>query len=249
MHYKFAVIIATYQRKNNNTLQCITNVAQFLNNQTYKNFKIFLIGDKYDNNDEFLKFKNLFNNDIYIHNNNKCFRNNVFNIQQNKWTCGGMLARYHGIKQACKENIQYYLHLDDDDIWSINHIEKINKVICDFPDIDFLMTKANYGNMILPREKINKIEYNNYKIKPRDSVHSSWCINLKTLISLLNLLFNWRIDRINRFINKTEKEVELLPFDAVILTHLQNKQNDEKIKCICSTHKTVTKKNDCNIPN
>jgi hypothetical protein len=248
MNFNFAVIIATYQRKNNLTPNCIKNTANFLNNQTYKNFKIFLIGDKYENNIEFLNYKELFNNEIYIHNNTECFRNDFFKIKDNLWTSGGCLARYHGIKTAIAEKYDYYLHLDDDDLWTNDHIEKINLVINKFKDVDFLITKSTYCKRILPRALIRSIYYNNYIVRKCDSVHSSWCINLKTLQDLLNLLYKYRINRIYRFKNKIEKEVLLPPFDAVILTHLSNLQKQKKIKCICSTYRTVTKKNDHNVP-
>ena len=248
MENKFAVIIATYQRKKNNTAEYIKRVSDFLNNQTYKNFKIFLIGDKYKNSEEFEGFKKLFNNDIFIFNNDKCYRNDVFKINENKWCSGGLLARWKGIKQANDENFNYYLHLDDDDIWKKNHIENINKNVTLFPKIDFLIIKSNYKNTILPRQKITQIKYNNYNILKYDSVHSSWCINLKTLMPHLTLLYEFRINRIKRFMEKKEKEILLPPFDSCILIFLSNLQKNKKINCICSTFNTVTKNTDHNIP-
>ena len=50
---KICVIMATYFRKNGTTKNLLSKALINLEAQTYKNFKLFLIGDHYDNNDEF----------------------------------------------------------------------------------------------------------------------------------------------------------------------------------------------------
>jgi glycosyltransferase involved in cell wall biosynthesis len=51
----FGICISTYQRKDGKTPELLRRALDSVFNQTYKNFKIFLIGDKYENNDEFEK--------------------------------------------------------------------------------------------------------------------------------------------------------------------------------------------------
>jgi hypothetical protein len=252
MNNKFAVIICTYYRKNNSSYKNLLNIHNFLMSQTYQNFKIFLIGDDYTKKNEFIDIVNLFPKDkLYSYNNNKSYRDNYFKLNHNKWSCGGMASRYIGIKQALKENFKYYLHLDDDDFWTNNHIKEINNVINAKPQVDFLVSKSKYRNRILPREFTDKtvgIEYNNFIPKPANSVHSSWTINLQTLGNELIELYQKRIECIGK-IKKNKINEKLLPaFDKIILNKINKLQCENKIKCIYIDKCTVTKKTDINIP-
>ena len=67
---KLGIVIATYQRKDGSTPKYLTRALDSVFNQTYKNFKIYLIGDRYEDNEEInnivskydssrLEFKNL----------------------------------------------------------------------------------------------------------------------------------------------------------------------------------------------
>ena len=50
---KFAVITATYQRANGSTPEVLTRAINSLKEQKHQDFKLFLIGDGYDDNKEF----------------------------------------------------------------------------------------------------------------------------------------------------------------------------------------------------
>jgi hypothetical protein len=56
---QFAVVISTYQRPDGNTPHLLKRTLESVLNQTYQNFKIFLIGDKYEDQEEFFSFKNI----------------------------------------------------------------------------------------------------------------------------------------------------------------------------------------------
>ena len=250
---KFAVIIATYRRKNGTSYNNLLRVHKFLMNQTYQNFKVFLVGDDYDNQEEFDKIVSLFPQDkIFSYNNNISYRTAYFKIAYNKWCVGGILARNIGIKQAVKEEYKYYLHLDDDDIWTNNHIEIINNTITDFPEVDFIVNKSKYKNSTLPKEFHKKsniaVKYNNFNPIPRNSVHSSWTINLKTLGDKIINIYNNSIKIIDCIKNKEISEYRLKPHDASILKELNNLQRKNKIKCIFIPNCTVQKDTDVNIP-
>ena len=51
----FSIVIATYQRKNGTTPFYLKRAIDSVFSQTYKNFKIIIIGDRYEDNDEFNK--------------------------------------------------------------------------------------------------------------------------------------------------------------------------------------------------
>ena len=253
MENKFAVIIATYKRADGSSYSNLKRVSQFLKNQTYQNFKIFLVGDHYTDEREFNEIVKFFpENKIYNHNNSYSYRKNYFNIAYNRWTNGGALARLVGIKKAIEENFNYYLHLDDDDVWKNNHIEIINDTILKFPQVDFMVNKAIYKNITLPREFHNKnnikIAYNNFLVKMRNSVHSSWTVNLKTLGNIFINIQEERINIIEKIRNKDLKEYQMIPLDAEILAKMTLMQKNNTIKCIYIPICTVIKRTDINIP-
>ena len=56
---KFAVITATYQRSNGSSPEVVTRAIDSLRKQKHQDFKLFLIGDCYDDDKEFQSFKKL----------------------------------------------------------------------------------------------------------------------------------------------------------------------------------------------
>ena len=66
---RVCVIIATYYRKDGSTKKLLSRALKNLEAQTYKNFKLFVIGDHYDDNDEFEEICKTYKNDIFYKNN------------------------------------------------------------------------------------------------------------------------------------------------------------------------------------
>jgi hypothetical protein len=247
---KLAIVIATYYRKNESTKKNLIKMFNFLNNQTYKDFKIFITGDGYEKEEELFEICNKYNNlNISVSNNKKHLRN-TFKIKHNKWTCGGMMARLSSLKRAIDEKYDYYLHLDDDDIWTNNYIEEYIKVINKFPTIAFISCKSKYKKIILPREhhKIKVLKPNNWTPKPENSVHSTWCINLNIIGNLIIKLYEKRLQKIIDIENNKIKEIKFNPFDAIILNNIHNLKNKNKINCILIPKILCTKLTDLNIP-
>lgn len=247
---KIAVIVCTYWRKSGDSKQNLLNVFKMLESQTYQDFKLFLIGDHYEKTNEFSELCNDYKKDIFYYNNDDHFREGYFKMNYNKWSSGGILAINIGIKQAIEENYDYYFHLDDDDLWELNHIESVVNVIKDYPEVDITINKSKCLKQFLPNKGVisQNIEYNNCFLKPCDSVHSSICINLKTLGEKFVNEYTNRINIINQIKNNKIKEKKLYPIDAQILKTLQQLQNNETIKCIYIPILTVYKDKDCNVP-
>ena len=69
MSKKYAIIVATYHRKNRKTAQYLRRMLDCLKKQTCQNFKLFIVGDHYI---PFSELQNIMNNssfDYYLHNN------------------------------------------------------------------------------------------------------------------------------------------------------------------------------------
>lgn len=245
-----AVIVTTYKRKDGSSIKNLKNLANILNNQTYKNFTIFLNGDNYEDQKEFNLASSFFNNKVIAENYPISFREGYFKIPKNKWTCGGGNANYNGVLKAYNMGYNYYLHCDDDDNWTNDHIEKYFNVIKKFPKTDFIFSKSNYKNFILPREhnSVKNISYNNLLPKPANVVHSTICINLKTIGKDILKIKKSRLEIIVKIKNKQIKEYQIQPGDMQILGHINKKVKEKKYKIIFIPEITCRKDTDVNIP-
>ena len=184
---KLAVLIRTYKRKNGLSKGYLKRAFKSLENQTYKNFKLFVIGDDYSDNEEFEDICKSYNGDIYYYNNPESFRTYNFKVKQNYWSVGGGKAMIYAQNKVITENYDYYFHLDDDDTWQPNHVEIVVKYINRFPKVDVLYSKSMYRDGYLPyyHESEENVAYNNFPLKPAHSVHSSHVYNVKTLGNVL----------------------------------------------------------------
>jgi glycosyltransferase involved in cell wall biosynthesis len=180
---KLAIVIATYQRADNTTPMYLTRALNAIKNQTYQEYKVFLIGDNYTDSAEFYKLATeiLPENKIY-------FENLPVAIERERypyggmplWCCGGANARNHGIDIAIANSYDYVCHLDHDDYWDINHLELISAVIKHDPNFAFIHTQSTYMNSILPNTEQSFTVVEQLP-SPGQLIHSSVCINYKLI--------------------------------------------------------------------
>ena len=178
---KLAIVIATYRRDDGKSSEFLFRTLESIKKQTYKNYKIFLIGDKYDKPEEVTQIiKNLSLDKIY-------FENLPIAKERSKytghvlWSYGGVNAINHGIKIALSEGFDYMCHLDHDDWWYENHLELINKCISETGS-DWVCTKSTYRNpfTFLPPINTND-EYVDFHPRSSILIHSSVCMNFKKI--------------------------------------------------------------------
>jgi glycosyltransferase involved in cell wall biosynthesis len=170
---KIGIIIPTYQRADRTTLKYLQRALNSIKNQTYSDYKVFLIGDKYENKEEFINIS------TSIIPKEKMFSINLSYAKEREkyplgdkklWCSGGVNATNYGIELCLKENINFICHLDHDDWWESNHLEEISKCINNY---FFITTKSNHiNNKILPKKYSIP-----YYPKSGDIVHSATCIN------------------------------------------------------------------------
>ena len=250
MDPKICVIMPTYLRKNGTTKQLLTRALRNLEAQTYKNFKLFLIGDHYDNNDEFEELCKSYKNDIFFKNNEQHYRCYNFSNKSTYWAIGGALALKTGIEKAIEEKFNYYLHFDDDDEWRDIHIEAVVKHIKYFPQADFILTKAKYADIFLPRTPEKNMFYNNYIPRGEDSVHASHVYKLPLLGNVVLYVINKNHILANKINNKERgfEGITISPTDATILNIINSMVVTKKIKSLYIPIITVNKVSDQNYP-
>lgn len=199
---KFAITMATYKRKDGSSLKKITKAIESIQQQTYSEWKLFLVGDNYTDHEEFLNIVNLLPKEkiTYINLPIAAERDNNKFSGYSLWCSAGVNALNYSINQASKEKYQYITHLDDDDEYCPNHLEEIKKAYEVFPEASFVYTRAKYLSLLLPREDKNiKEDYNNLPPRPEGLVHSS---------------VSWKINEIELLYRNTLEQGRVYPADA-----------------------------------
>ena len=176
---KFSIVMATYCRKNGKTPQYLKKSIESIISQTYKNWDLIIIGDKYEPESEILKIvddykSKLTNNNIIYLKNQKPERDYIID-RANLWCCAGATAMNIGLKYTRDNGYTHYCHLDDDDYWLPTHINELNKVYSKYENCVFSNTQSTYINSVLPRNnEVNEIYPNNRMPLSGYVIHSSF---------------------------------------------------------------------------
>jgi glycosyltransferase involved in cell wall biosynthesis len=151
------VTIHTYQRTDGQTPYFLMRAIQSVANQSYQDFKIFIVGDKYEDNQEFeavingfveIADKIVFENLNFAHERDKYL--GVDNTAL--WNCGGANAINHANNLAKANGITKVCHIDHDDLWLPNHLELIAKTIVEKQNPAFIYTLSRYlDNPVFPQ--------------------------------------------------------------------------------------------------
>lgn len=178
---KLSILIPTYMRKDGSTPKYLTRSLDSVFNQTHQDFKIYLIGDKYENEEEVKNILSKYDSEkIFFKNLEVAKERDSYTNKWAIWSYGGVNALNVGIDISLSEGNNYICHLDHDDYWENNHLELINKCI-EETNSDWICTKSNYvNNRILPLVNGTGL-YINHIPKSQSLIHSSVCMNFKTL--------------------------------------------------------------------
>jgi hypothetical protein len=252
---KIAILVPTYQRKNDKSPTILKKMINMLNNQIYNgDVTLFIIGDCYENNDEFeslcCEARQILSPKIKVihHNCDVHFRNGYFRKKFNEWALGGINAVTYGLQQIYDGCYDYYFHLDDDDYWYPEYINYVIESLHKFPETGFCICKSYYYNDELPRSPITDLYYNNYTLVGCDSVHSSWTINMKLIGSQFLEYNKFMLAVVLKLKTNPERERKYKSGDSQLLNFFSKLQEEKKIKAICLPEKYVRKENDFNIP-
>jgi hypothetical protein len=179
---KFGIAISTYQRPDGMTPLYLRRAMDFVLTQTHSDYKLYVIGDKYENNDEFLSLVESykFHMDLYYENfpvavEREKYKDNRMAV----WCTAGTNVVNYIIDKALNEGIEYICHLDHDDYWNSGHLKAISDAI-ERTNAEWFCTKSVYGNLIYP---VNESEKPLVPFLPMAGgvIHSSVCCNYKRL--------------------------------------------------------------------
>jgi len=245
---KVAVITLSYYRKDGSSKSCLKNIFDMLEKQTYKNFKVFITGDNYQPESEFMEVCNSYKGKIYIHNNKYSCRELSLGPLSNYWAYGGIHASYNSYTKAKSEGYDIAIMLDDDDYYYPEYIQSVVDNFTKYPETAFMITKSKYCNRFLPSTKVNTIYYNNYIPEPCDSVRSSHVHNIKIASDEILKFRKGMIDEIEK-LHKSPKKWKLFPGDAGVLKLIGKKVREGVYKSLYIPITLVTKVSDANMHN
>jgi len=170
---KLGIIIPTYRKLDGSTYNHLKNALESVKNQSYQDYKVFLIGDNYSDHNELMDLSGTIDpNKIYV-------ENLIVAVERVKyngidlWRNGGTNASNVGIKKALEDGFDYICHLDHDDFYLENHLKTISSCI-EKTKTKFITTKCGAYPDIQPSEF-----YTDYRPISSKLNKVSTCINYR----------------------------------------------------------------------
>jgi len=176
---KYGICMATFQRKNGKTPMYLKKSFEALLKQTATNWHLYLVGDKYEDNEEFIRCISTFPKEkiTAINLPTAPERENIKNVNQ-LHSVAGCNAFNKAIELALADGCEYILHHDDDDPFHVKKVQILNYVLSEYIDPTCIFHYSTHlNNTILPREKITNISKNNLRPMPGNVIHTSLCIH------------------------------------------------------------------------
>jgi len=144
----FGIILPTYQRGDGKTPELLKRALNSIFAQTYKDFKIYLIGDKYENGSELSTIVSQYpQRQIYYENLSAAKeREKYAEGTRELWCSGGVNATNYALAKAEADKLQYICFIDHDDSWFPNHLQILRDVITK-TNAKWMCTKANVNSV------------------------------------------------------------------------------------------------------
>ena len=186
---KFGISIASYQRPDGATPDLLKRAIKSVHEQTYKNWKLYVIGDNYGPG---------FGYDIDEAIENDADAEQTFCLDlpyaigrddgltgMELWRVGGVGAMNFALTaQHLDKTIDVTAHLDDDDYWLPDHLETLAEQYID-PDVSFVytQTRRHYRNHdVFPKCFDNHVRPRQPQVN--GLIHSSASCRLKHIKSM-----------------------------------------------------------------
>ena len=186
----FGISINTYYKKNGETFAHLSKTIESVLNQTYQNWIIFLVGDKYENQEEFEKIcqmipenkrvcvnlENAVERDLYLNKTRNSNGDLIIDSVGSFWGVAGSNACNVALDLMEENNVYHWMNLNHDDIFLPYHLYHLYKAYKTFPEVGFVFTRSLYGDRALPFKKdASNVSFsiNNQQPLPADTVHSA----------------------------------------------------------------------------
>lgn len=202
MNITYGILVKSYKRKNGSSPEYVKRCFDSIMNQTYKNFKVFFIGDKYEDEQEFQNLCSLIPEEKIIAVNLPVAaeRDDPRLTGRALWCSAGANAAKFGMNLMKENNIFHHCRLDDDDYWLPNHLQLINSGYTMFPESVYVYTNALHLGRTFPLENVSPLlAYDNLPPRPEKVIQSS---------------VSWRLDKIPLMPRTCLEQGRVFPADA-----------------------------------
>lgn len=230
---KYGIVITTYKRKGDLTLKYLQRSLESVKKQTFTDWKIYLIGDHYEDEQEFLSIASLvdknkitaINLPVAAERESGLFSGNAL------WCSAGANASNTGINKSIEEGCEIHCHLDDDDEWLPYHLQMLDMGYTNYPESVYIYTNAYYVDRnkhvrLFPEDNVPKLmTYNNLPPRPERLIHStaSWKLS-KIPFRHRNTIEQGRVfpgdadmwERINKFCSTNNLKTLYIPITTVL---------------------------------
>jgi len=260
---RFGIVVATYQIKKEcgvntgrakyiSSPMVLTEMINSIKKQSYKNWKLYLVGDCYEDEDEVKTLlSTLLEPSQYVFFNlpKPGERNRGFSKMELRNT-GGIAAMNKGLDLCEGDSVTHIVRLDHDDVWADDHLELLEAVYVEYPKLAFAFTQARKKNavsksndeyMIMPSGKSQIL------IKPLLYLNNSLYIAGKTCHSSVS----WQPSIVGRFryrdpieqMTTKPKNTSVIAGDMDMFRRMMKKIKTEKFKYIYIPILTVFHRN------
>jgi glycosyltransferase involved in cell wall biosynthesis len=142
---KLAIVIPTYQRPDGKTKEYLIRTLNSIQFQTHKDYHIYLIGDKYDDDNEFREISSRYEKITAVNLPIAVERSKYPHGDYRLYCAGGGNAYQTGVSMALEDGYDYVCFTCHDDWWESNHLELISKVIDELNPL-FITTVSSFIN-------------------------------------------------------------------------------------------------------
>jgi len=185
---KIGIVIPTFRKLDGSTYEHLKRALYSVKEQSHSDYKVFLIGDDYTDNDELIELSKIIDNDkIYVENLPIAIER-VKYTGNNLWATGGGNASNMGIRKSIEEGYDYICLLDHDDYFLHNHLKLISDCI-ENNNTNFITTKCGPFPDIHPTGL-----YTIYRPISSHLYKLTTCVNFK----YFNILFRDMIEETGR---------------------------------------------------
>ena len=178
----FAIIIPTYQRPDGRTPVLLKRALDSVFAQSYTNFKIYLIGDKYEDEQELSNLISQYpQKQIYYENLPIAKERSKYSMGSRElWCSGGVNATNYAIEKAMADRLQYACFIDHDDVWLPDHLQTVHDVI-EQTSARWLCTKTAVNSLYFYPNITTENPMIEFLPLPEGVIKSSVCFDLQLI--------------------------------------------------------------------
>lgn len=143
----FGIRAITYRRPDGRTPELLARALDSVLAQKYRHWKVFLVGDRYEDDAEFESLAaRIPPHRIFATNRWRRTERDVWSGHA-LWMCAGCGAANHSldVMQGC--GVEYVACLDHDDVWSPEHLGTLADCYARHPEAAFVCTQARHDRL------------------------------------------------------------------------------------------------------